>query len=120
MLPGTIKLSPMIEGDTWLGIPSISVGVETNGVTGTPDVPLASVRMQFRQCGARGRLYVELTSADLEIEILDAPSWSIQIHKKLLGLPAGSYVFDIEFTDDDGNIYTLLKGVQEVQAGITR
>lgn len=114
MLPGILTVEGMVEGDTWRGVPSLTVTIDD----ATPTSPLASVRMQFRK-RTGSVVGDEMSTANGRIAILNAASWQVQIGPSAMNLEAGSWPFDIEFTAISGSVYTLLKGTLKVAAGIT-
>ena len=114
MLPGKLTVEGMVEGDTWRGVPSLTVTID--GLV--PSVALAGVKMQFRK-RIGGVVGDELSTANGRISILSAANWQVRIGPSMLELTQGSWLFDCEFTAVDGSVYTMLKGTLQVAAGIT-
>lgn len=114
MLPGILTVEGMVEGDTWRGVPSLTVTIDD----ATPASPLSSVRMQFRRKPG-GVVGDELSTANGLIAILDAEAWEVKIGPTRMDLTPGQWLFDVEFSAADGSVYTLLKGVLQVAYGIT-
>jgi hypothetical protein len=101
-------------GDTWLGCIFTTV---YNG--GSPPSPAESARLQFRK-----GVYVHEVStegADPKLEITDAAEWTITALPHVLPIEqAGDWEFDLEITDEDGNVTTTAKGTLIVEADVTR
>lgn len=117
MKPGTYNLPSVTEGDTWRGVPALRVRV--NGAP--PSQPLALVRMQIRRRAEDAAALVSLHSgAGGGIVIGDAADWDVSIPPRVLDLPAGRYVHDIEFTDAAGTVSTYLAGGIAVNKQVTR
>jgi len=115
-LPGRYTIPAAVTGDTFAGIPELSVTV--NG--SSPSSSLASVRMQFRTSATATTAALELTSADSEITINDAAAWNITVEPFSISLDAGNYVYDIEFTDAGGDVKTYVTGTWSVAQDVTR
>lgn len=117
--PGTVTLLPFTEGDTWEGIPSVKIGLK-NGDPMPTDLVL--VKMQFRRDPQSqtvgGRLNSETGGG---IFITSASDWEFNIPSRPMRLlTQGTWLWDIQTTDDSGNITTYIKGTIEVLPQITR
>lgn len=104
-----------VSGDTWRGIYSLTISV--NSVP--PEASLSEVRIQFRK-SYLGSVVLELASGTDAITILSAANWEIRINKQIISLPPDKYVYDIQTVDADGQIKTYVKGSWEILEDITR
>jgi hypothetical protein len=116
MTPGTSTTLDaqiaFVEGDTWGGIPSITV-------TPTPGPDVASARMHFRESWISPRVLVRLDSSNAdEITITSAANWTFEVPVQSLSLKAGNYVWQFETTDTDDRIQTYLQGEIQVLSDI--
>ena len=118
MEPVSIALEPHKRGDTWDGILSIGP-ILIN--TFPPDNQVVSCRMQFRD--QYDSLGYELNSVSAVgkgiITIVDPATWEFIIPKQLLPLDTGSWIWDFETTDSEGNIETYYCGTLLVTKDIT-
>ena len=117
MTPGAYTLPAFTHGDTWDGVPTITITIDD----AAPSTALSSVRMHFRTTAAqKGSPLLELTSAAGDITITSAANWIISIPAQSLDLPVGTLYYDIEFTDTAGTITTYLSGTITVAQDVTR
>lgn len=118
MTPGTYTMPTFVRGDTWQGVDSMTITVNS----AAPANSLSSVLTQFRRNRtATGEPLLELSSADAsEIVIDDADNWVIQFPPQQLSLPAGTFYYDIQFTDSSGAVKTYVSGTIVVQPDVTR
>ncbi len=119
MIPGTLSqlndsLS-FVEGDTWGGIPEISITI-----SGTPPADdVASAKMQFHPASGFETV-ATITSAGGGITITSAANWTFIVPAQDLELPdgsplpSGSYVWGFQTTDINGVKQTYLEGTVEV------
>ena len=114
MRPGTSidvdNLVVWVEGDTWNGLPSVTIE--------NPLAPgdLAAVKMAFKPTAITAEPALELTTADNQITISDAANWSFTVNPGQYDLIPGTYVWQIEVTDDSNPAYvqTIIHGSGEV------
>lgn len=105
MTPQKLALTPFTEGDTWAGIPSLTVTV--NGAP--PASALTLVTMRFRKSGGLPSDVVELSSADAEITITNAATWAITIPAQIVpALTTGKWIWRMRFQSADGKKRTYL------------
>jgi hypothetical protein len=106
MIPQKLPLTPFTEGDTWDGIPSLTVTI--NGAA--PASALALVTLRFRKSGGLESDTVELTSATAgQINITDATNWIITIPPQIVpGLTTGKWTWRMRFQDAAGKKRTFL------------
>jgi hypothetical protein len=117
MIPGTYNLPSVTEGDTWVGVPSITIAINGD----PPASSLARVAMQFRRRHTDADALVSLHSGSGGgITIDDAAGWEIAVPPQVLTLDAGSYVYDLETEDATGVIRTYLAGRLTVLPQVTR
>lgn len=104
-----------VSGDTWNGIPSVTVQ--------NPLAPgnLDSVKMGFKVSPQNGAPALELTSANGDITITDAANWVFTVNPGRYDLPVGKYIWQIETADDSSPAYiqTILEGATEVLNNVT-
>lgn len=105
MTPQKLTLTPFTEGDTWDGIPSLTVTV--NGAP--PASALTLVTLRFKKAGAVPSAVVELSSADGKITITSAPNWQVAVPAQLVqDLTAGKWTWRMKFTNAAGKKVTYL------------
>ena len=110
-----------VQGDTWGGIPTITF-------TPAPNYALSLVRMHFRDSFVSTTTRAKISSEDdivgqpgtKQINISDPSNWIIIIPPQPLGLKAGSYVWQLEFVDDQDQIQTYMQGNIQVFADIVK
>jgi hypothetical protein len=112
MIPGTGNLSATLRGDTWGGVPSITIS-PTTGAT------LESAAMQWRD--ESGIVRIEFGTEDGTIAIDDAGpvEWVLSIPARDLEIPAGVFQFDLQCVDANGARKTYWRGSIEVQQDVT-
>jgi hypothetical protein len=108
MIPQKLALESFTEGDTWNGIPSITITV--NG--STPASPISTVKMRFKRSGSVPSTPVELTSAtSAQINLTNAPGWVFSVPEQIVaGLTFGDWTWRIRITDAAGKKNTYLTG----------
>ena len=106
MIPQKLTLTPFTEGDTWDGIPSLTVTI--NGAQ--PSSALSVVTMRFKKSGGNESDVVELTSATVgQITISNAAAWVVSVPAQIVaGLTAGKWDWRMQFTDAAGKKRTYL------------
>jgi hypothetical protein len=106
----TIELPWARSGDTWDGITEASLSS-----TGTQFAdPLALVEMNFFVAGSTTSA-LTLSSADDEITIADAATWSYVVEPLTMTLAAGQYSWTLRFTDTADRAVTWLTGTIEIR-----
>lgn len=105
MTPQKLALEPFTAGDTWRGIPSITITI--NGAP--PSSALTSVRMRFTPVSNPDAAALELTSAAAKITISNAANWVIVVPPQSVPeLVAGRWDWQLKFTDSLGVVTTYL------------
>jgi hypothetical protein len=106
MTPQKLPLPPFTEGDTWDGIPSLTITV--NGAP--PASALSVVTMRFAKLGSAMESVVVLTSATAgQINITNASTWAITIPAQIVaGLTSGKWTWRMRFQDAAGKKRTYL------------
>jgi hypothetical protein len=105
MIPQKLALTSFVEGDTWEGIPSLTITINS----APPAVPLALVTMRFKKSGGLPSEVVELSSADSEITIVSAANWEISIPEQIIpGLTTGKWSWRMKFENTAGEKRTYL------------
>lgn len=120
MLPGTSskldQLMSFTEGDT------LAAGISFT-ITPIVEAELTSARIYFRTDKDAKRPSVKLSTDDaneMVISINTTTSWTITLVEQNIPLKAGSYVWQLETTDEDDRVLTYLEGTVEVHPDITR
>lgn len=103
----------MIYGETWGGIPSFRVYVNTNGVRSAPSTTLSSAKMQFKSNREAATYVVQLTSGS-GITISDSTNWIVTVPKQALALPVGGYFWVFQTTDSASSVESLMWGEMTV------
>lgn len=100
-------------GDTWLGM---TVSTLINGVT--PAVAAASARLQFRKDTA----IEELSSVNGKLVITNPTDWIFSFPPTILTniISPGQWDWDLEVTDVNGRVQTILRGILGVTEDVTR
>lgn len=106
MTPQKLSLTPFTEGDTWDGIPSLTITI--NGAP--PASNLSLVTMRFKRAGGLESDVVELTSATPgQITISSAANWQITVPAQIVPtLTTGKWDWRMKFTDAAGKKRTYL------------
>lgn len=117
MLPGQSTVLndqlAFVQGDTWGGIPSIILDP-------APNYNVASAEMQFRESKVAVLPSATLTTSDGSIVINDPVNWEFTIPVQNLPLTAGTYDWQFQTTDVEGNVQTYLQGTIQVYIDIVR
>ncbi len=105
MTPQKLPLTAFTEGDTWDGIPQITIKVGPDGGPfGAPETPLELVTLRFKKANDLPGSVVELSSADSEITITSAANWIFTIpEQKVAGLTEGKWDWRLRCTTDGGD-----------------
>lgn len=111
MIPGTsAQLDAnlaFVQGDTWGGIPSITVSP-------APSYTAVTAIFAVKRCAADVQTLKQLSSTDGEIVISDDVNWIFTIPSQTINLNAGTYVWQFRVTDSNGGIQTYLQGSIQV------
>lgn len=103
MSAGTLAVESVAEGDTWRGVPDLTVKI--GGVA--PTTTLTGVVMEFMDDGV---ILDTLTTGNGRITVLDSATWQIRIEETPLKLKRGLWHFGVKYFDSEGHAYTLLEG----------
>lgn len=119
MIPGvsaTLDSSlAYVQGDTWGGIPGITILV--NGSPPAANVSVA--KMQFRPTQNSADTLIELSSTDATISITSAANWTFVVPAQELDLQAGVYAWAFQTEDVGGVLQTYLQGsIQVIPKGV--
>lgn len=107
MIPQKLALESFTQGDTWKGIPSVTITV--NGAT--PGTPISVVTMRFKKAtSVEPNPVVELTSATpAQINLTNAAGWVFSVPEQIVaGLTYGDWTWRIRITDTAGKKHTYL------------
>jgi hypothetical protein len=106
-----------VRGDSWRGIPSITITI--NGEV--PTVAAAVARMQFRQNKENGKAGLSLSSENDTITIVDAVDWIFSVPAiNNFPLGAGDWDYDFEVTDVTGYRRTFFAGTVTIRQDSTQ
>jgi hypothetical protein len=112
MIPGdSVQLDAnlaFVQGDTWGGIPSITITPPSTG--STAELAIFAIKKQASDI----QTVKQLSSADGDITITDDVNWIFSIPQQNIGLNAGTYVWQFRVTDSDDVIQTYLQGSMQV------
>ena len=107
--PQTLTLGAVYEGTTWEGINSVTL----QRPAGTPlNLTDAQLRMVYRRVGENLERLNLVVGAG--IQITNAASGVFRVIPQILPLTAGSYYWEIIFTQANGTIIPLFAGTQEI------
>jgi hypothetical protein len=109
----TYTITPHKRGDTWDGISSISFNV--NGVP--INLTNANVAIEFRQ-NMDYPVALRLEVGD-GIEIVNPSTGTIRILPRIIQMPPGKYLYDLQIVFSDGTIKTYMSGSWEILPDIT-
>ncbi len=101
------ELLSTVQHDTWTGISSIAI-------TPAPASALASVIMAFKVDPTATDPELELTSADGDITITNAATWTFSVPPQALDLAPGTWYWQIQTTSASGVVNTYLQGTLDV------
>lgn len=116
MAPELIVLDSVVRGDTWVGIPSITI--KRNGAP--PSNAAASARMHFKKTAQAANPALSLSSPAEGIVVSDSANWVFVVSPRVLSLGAGDWLADFETTDAVGTIWTPIQFKLTVLQDITR
>lgn len=110
-------------GDTWLGIPEISINIGTEPL----NLDGAVIRMQVRRNPDAKDIIMEWSTEDNTIEILNNEEGKFRVNGRVIDILAGKYYYDIEINTlttlplpDNRRIITVLGGSWEIIRDVTR
>ena len=109
------QLSDFTRNDTW---PGATFTVDW-GDDPTRPSPITSARMYFRTRKPPHTLGDTLSTADNTITVIDATNYEIRVGKKKLALDAGNWVWDLEVSTLENDVYTIAFGTMFVRADVT-
>lgn len=114
MTPATYNIAAHTSGDTWRGL---TATIQVNGEV--PEYPLSSVRMQVKK-RTNSQHSIEFSTSDGSIVINGDPAnWNFSVLPIVVNISPYVYLYDIQTTDTEGNIYTYIKGTWEILADVT-
>lgn len=104
-------------GDTWKGIISLSI-LECN----TPvDLTDCDIFMHFRsKLDIASPVFLELSTYNNSIKIISEEEGELSIPPKIISLPAGDYIYDLQINFPDGRSKTYLNGYFKVLPQVTK
>jgi hypothetical protein len=115
MTPGRYNIT-VYQGSTWVLEPQWKIGSSYVDVTGY------TAAMDVRYSPTSTTSIIELTSQNNRIIVGTTDGkFTLQLNSATTtGLPAGSYVYDLEITGTDGTVTRLLEGGFNVSPEVTR
>lgn len=115
--PAYYEMSPLVLGDTWAGINSISINPSGSYF----DNNAVSAKMQFRKEKSRGGNPLDEISTENSGILLNNPTgWSFSFPPNNLNLIVGDIYWDLEVIDSSGYKKTYLEGILPVLQDVTR
>jgi hypothetical protein len=112
----TYNLPDHIAGDTWDGIPSVTV--QLNG--SARNLTNALIKMQVR-LAIDSPVVLELSTTNSLITILQPPlSGTFSVPPQIIDIPTGKYIYDIKITFNTGEVKTELGGSWFIAPHVTR
>lgn len=115
-MPQEIELTPHLRGDTWAGFAEIEILLNGEPV----DLTGASARMQIRRSKGSPTLLMEWSTSDDTITLTEPSEGKFAVVGRVIDLPAGSVVWDIELTLASGRVLTVAGGSWEILGDVTR
>jgi hypothetical protein len=116
----TVTLDPVVEGDTWPGIPGIGpVTINTE----PPAYAADQARLHFRRVNATTTTGIDLSTETGGIVIVDAATWELSVPPvpyPQFSLTQGNWEADLEITDSAGTRLTVARFVLPVLRQITK
>ena len=114
----TYRIGILTRGDSWRGIPSITVRFKDGS---HPTNPVSSAEIKFRVNATDETHVLYLRTADNTIQILNAAQWNFAIPQILnFSVPVGRYVGDFETVDTTGFRETYCNFIMTVGQDVTR
>jgi len=101
-------------GDTWPGINSITIA--TNGVP--VNLTNATIKIDFRR-DIDTPVALTLSTTNGDIVITQPLQGTFSILPKLIEIPFGTYMYDLQVTFANGVVTTYMEGSWEILADIT-
>lgn len=115
MKPGRFNFS-LVQGDSFHTAPAWKINGSYVNVTGY------SANMQVRQAVTSTSVIVELSSDNGRITVggIDGTFTLDLTAAESADIPVGNYIYDLDVTSPQGDVYTLLSGGFTVVAQVTR
>lgn len=101
-------------GDTWVGINNIVIA--TNGAP--VDLTGATIRMDFRK-SIDSPAALTLSTSNNSIIITQPTQGAFTIPPRIIEIPFGIYLYDLQVTYPNGVVLTYIEGTWEIVADIT-
>lgn len=118
MAENPITLTKTKRGDSWRGIGTISVVL--TGTTTPPPNPIARIDMHFKRSADDVEPTLALSTEDDTITIVDAEAWQFSVPViKDFPLEAGTWHWDVQVIDSEGELHTPCWGTLAVTKDIT-
>jgi hypothetical protein len=102
-------------GDTWQGIPSITIFRNGSAL----DLTGATAKMQVR-FKTDSPSVIDFSTQDNTITFLTSVSGLINIPPRLVDLPPATYIYDLKITLATGEVKTFLEGDWPITSHVTR
>ena len=104
------------KGDTWNGIPSITLQKNGNPIVIPND---ASIYMQIKNDCEDSIAEQTLSTANGCISITDGANGTFRINPTIINIPSGTYVYDIQINFSSTLIKTYMRGSLTVVQDVT-
>lgn len=110
----SITLKTHMSGDTWRGLTlALSLNAAPMNLTG------AAVKMQMRKNPSSATADYAWSTANGTIEITNAAGGLLTVHKRVIS-GNGPLYFDLQVTDSNGDVRTMVRGTLPVTQDVTR
>jgi hypothetical protein len=110
------QISPHVTGDTWRGIPLITLQKSGSGIDLTDVTVEMKVRYQIDSPSV-----INFSTEDNTINILEpATNGNISIPERIVNIPVGIYQYDIKVTFPTGKVKTYFRGTWPIISHCTR
>jgi len=110
----TYTIPPHRRGDTWDGILSISINI--NGVP--VNLSNSNVKIEFRE-SIDSPVVLTLSTANGGVIITNASQGTLQLPSRIIEIPYGKYLYDLQVTFANGVVKTYMSGTWEIIPDIT-
>jgi hypothetical protein len=112
-----MKLTPYIWNWPAITAGDTMPGIQVEGTDEPDGIDLVRVRMQVKDIS--GTVVVDFDSDDTGITITDAATWAFETDSFLAPAQYGVYKYDIETTDSNDDVATIVRGSWSVEEQTT-
>lgn len=112
-----VSLGTHVKGDTFNPV-TFTITETVDGVAEPLNILGASAKMFFKTTPT-GTAALEMTIANGKLVIIDGTGGEIGIVKQIINIAAAYYIWDLEITLSNGDIYTVASGSLNIQQDIS-